>query len=881
MSESINSESINTKKLSPMMRQYLEIKEQHKNHLLFFRLGDFYELFFRDAITVSHELELTLTGKECGLEKRAPMCGIPYHSVENYIKKLIDRGYKVAICEQLENSTDTKGLVKRDVVRVITPGTVADSNFLEDGKNNYICCVLVKNKSFGICFADISTGVMHATQIESNNVEADIINELERFAPAELLYNMELAELTDVGKYLREYVKCTGELVEDSKCSSKQAYALVEQQFGMVSADIKAAPICLLSLGVLIDYLRETQKEGAKRLVNLHFYDDRKYMGLDSCARKNLELTHTIRSHEKRGSLLWVLDRTQTAMGKRAMRKVIEQPLIDSDKIINRQQAIAELINKPTAREKIIELLSDIYDLERLMTKVIYRSVTPRELKSLSATLGRLPKLKRLMSEFSSSNLKQLNKNILSLSEIHELLERSISEKAPVTLKDGGAIREGFHNELDELRYIQKNATDTIHKMEADEKKRTGIPKLKIVYNRVFGYTIDVPKNYSNRVPENYTRRQTLTSSERYITPQLKEYEQKVLMAKERSLAIEMELFEEIRSFVGDRLLPMQTTADAVAMLDVFCSLALVAQQNKYVCPEICSSGEIKIIEGRHPVVEEISDRPFVPNDVCLDNGANKMMLITGPNMAGKSTYMRQTALIVLLTQIGSFVPAASAKISIVDKIFTRVGAADDLSAGQSTFMVEMKEVAGILENATPHSLIVLDEIGRGTSTFDGMSIARAVVEYIMQNPKLGSKTLFATHYHELTSMEEEIPGVVNYNIAVKKRGEDIIFLRKIVKGGVDDSYGIDVAKLAGVPQEVIQRANEILASLEQDGVISSPKNAPKSSSNQPDCSAAALTHPLVERIQSMPIDAITPIEAMNVLYELKKEADQFAVKKT
>lgn len=865
------------KQVSPMMRQYLEIKEQHKNHLLFFRLGDFYELFFQDAITVSHELELTLTGKECGMEKRAPMCGIPYHSVENYIKKLIDRGYKIAICEQIESTTDTKGLVKRDVVRVITPGTVADSNLLEDGKNNYICCVLVKDNTFGICFADISTGTMHATQIESKNISLDIINELERYSPAELLYNAELVELTEVGKYLREFARCTGELIEDSKYSSKQAYTYIEQQFGTVASEIKASPICLLSLGILIDYLRETQKEGIKRLIDLKFYDDRKFMGLDSCARRNLELTHTIRSHEKRGSLLWVLDHTQTAMGKRKIRKVIEQPLIDKEKILGRQQAIEELLKKPTSREKITNILSDVYDLERLMTKVIYRSVTPRELRSLSSTLGQLPGLKKLLSEFSASILQELNNNISALHEIYQLLEQSIADDPPATLKDGGVIHQGFHNELDELRDIKENAKQIIIAMEAAEKKRTGIPKLKIGYNHVFGYTIDVSKNYLDRVPDNYIRRQTLTSSERFITTELKEYEQKVLTARERILAIETELFEEIRSFVAERLLPMQKTAEAIAMLDVLCSLAVVAQQNKYTCPEICSSGEIKITEGRHPVVEAISDRPFVPNDTCLDNIDNKVMLITGPNMAGKSTYMRQTAIIVLLAQIGSFVPATSAKVSIVDKIFTRVGAADDLSAGQSTFMVEMSEVAGILENATSNSLIILDEIGRGTSTFDGMSIAKAVVEYILQAPKLGTKTLFATHYHELTSMETELSGVVNYNIAAKKRGDNITFLRKIIKGGADDSYGIAVAKLAGLPDQVIQRANEILVGLEENTFAPSCIDVQKRIDDLKSASLKAHTHPLVEKIQNMPVDALTPIEAMNVLYDLKKEADQFA----
>ncbi len=864
-------ESIDISKLSPMMKQYMEIKNQHKKHLLFFRLGDFYELFFDDAIVASRELEITLTGKECGLAERAPMCGIPYHSVDVYIKKLIDKGFKVAICEQTDKIDSTKKLVRRDVVRIITPGTVFESDMLEEGVNNYICSIFLSGNDFGICFADISTGTVHVTQIDSTNVSFDIINELERFSPTEILYNEDLVTLKEVSSYLTKQLKCIGELVDSENYDNNICKKLIYNQFNEVSDDIINSDLCVKSLGALILYLADTQKDGVKRLVDLAYYSGYQYMGIDAYARKNLELTKTIMTGQKQRSLLWILDKTKTSMGKRLIRKLIEQPLINPIQIVKRHDAVESLTKNKMVRDDIIEILSRIYDLERLMTKVIYGSINPRELRALSQTIGEIPRLKRQLELVPNFLAQNINKRIKNINNVYELLESALVDEPPVNLKDGGVIREGFHNELDELRNIRENGKETLLTIEAREREQTGIGKLKINYNKVFGYYIEVTKSCLDKVPDYYIRKQTLTSSERFITPELKEYEEKILTASERSIKIEQEIFEELKNVVSNKLMEIQSTAKAIAMLDVLCSFSVVAQNNNYIKPEISTDSELIIKNGRHPVVEAILDMPFVSNDTKMDNFENKMMMITGPNMAGKSTYMRQVALIVLMAQIGSFVPAEFARIGVVDRIFTRIGASDDLTAGKSTFMVEMSEVAEILKNATEKSLVILDEIGRGTSTFDGMSIAKAVAEHIIKSKNLGCKTLFATHYHELTSLEQELDGVKNYNIAVKKRGDDITFLRKIVRGGVDDSYGIAVAKLAGIPDSVIKRANVILKDMEKDKHCYENIYEEKLDSTQVSLFDAN-EKKVLDKLKDLSIDTLTPIEAMNLLYSIKKD---------
>lgn len=866
---------------STMMQQYHAIKDKHKNHILFFRLGDFYEMFEEDAITASKELQLTLTKREFSKGNDVPMCGVPFHNADPYIKKLVKRGYKVAICEQMEQTGSKSGqsLVSREVIRVVTPGTIADGNMLDSEKNNYICSLFVKGNKFGIAFADISTGVVFATQKEKEDISAGIIDEFDRFAPAELLFNDEFVELVSVGRYIRNNLKCTAELFDESGYKIEIAKKEIDKQFGRQADDcnIYDWDFACLALGRLLIYLQSTQKEGVKRLVDLSTYTDEQYMMLDMNARRNLELTQTIRTEEKRGSLLGVLDRTKTAMGKRLMRQCIEQPLANPTKILRRQDAVEELCKKYVECRSLVEILSDVFDLERLMTRVMYGSVTPRELNSLSYTAGKIPKLKEVLSKFSAPLLNEINENIGDMEDIHRLIENAIVPDPPAAIKEGGFIKKGFNEELDRLRGIRENGKSILMELEEQEKERTGIKKLKIGYNRVFGYYIEVTNPYKSMVPDHYVRKQTLAGCERYITDELKKSEHEILASNERAIAIELKIYEDLRRYVAERLNAIQATAGAVAMLDVICSFASVSQENHYVRPDILNSGEIIIKDGRHPVVETMLDLPFVSNDVQLDTKQHLLALITGPNMAGKSTYMRQVALIVLMAQIGCFVPAASAKISLVDKIFTRVGASDDLAAGQSTFMVEMSEVANILQNATPHSLIILDEIGRGTSTFDGMSIARAVVEYIVNTKRIRAKTLFATHYHELTSLEDEIPCIQNYNIAVKKRGEDIIFLRKIVKGATDDSYGIDVAKLAGLPSSVIKRANEILEELESKNgrpqvkkVIEEDKAEESIQIRFDDGKQAAM----VQKMQDVCLDTLTPLEAMNMLAELKKIAE-------
>ncbi len=862
--------------LSQMMQQYMNIKEQHKDQILFFRLGDFYEMFFDDAVLVSKELELTLTGKDCGLEERAPMCGIPHHSSETYINRLIEKGYKVAICEQMENPATAKGLVKRDVIRVITPGTLTEGTMLDETRNNFIAGIYVGEDGFGASFADISTGDVFLTEVKTTELDVEVINELSKFSPSEILYNNAFVPLQKATAFIKEKLRCVADLLEEDRYDFSSAEQEIPAQFGEASLEamgLSDKPLAVYSLAGLLSYVKETQMDGAQRLIRYSVYQDSQYMTVDMTARRNLELTETMRNKEKRGTLLWVLDKTKTAMGKRLMRKYVEQPLVNLAMITKRQNAVTELTEQSILRDELTEQLSDVYDLQRLMTKVIYGSVNPRELKALSYTIAALPKIKEIGAKFQSSLLKELHDGIDTMQEIRNLIEAAIVDDPPVMMKDGGYIRKGFHAELDEIRDLCVNAKEYITQIEEKEKNATGIKNLKVSYNRVFGYYIEVTKSFLDLVPEHYIRKQTLANCERYITEELKELESKVLYANEKILALEAEIYDEVRRFVASRLSAIQDTASCIAQLDVLCSLANVAVMNHYVCPTMTLDGSLEIVDGRHPVVEQmLKNVPFVPNDTKLDLNDNKLLIITGPNMAGKSTYMRQVAIITLMAQIGSFVPARSATISIVDKIFTRVGASDDLTSGQSTFMVEMNEVAQILNQATRNSLVILDEIGRGTSTFDGMSIARAVIEYILEQKKLGCKTLFATHYHELTVMEEQKKGVKNYNVAVKKRGDDITFLRKIIRGGADESYGIEVAKLAGVPNAVVKRAKEILKELDGEKQLQRQQTevAREPEENAQMSFVSASNHAVTEKLKRVDLNTLTPIEALNILYELK-----------
>ncbi|MBQ4153325.1 MAG: DNA mismatch repair protein MutS, partial [Oscillospiraceae bacterium] len=802
----------------------------------------------------------------------------PHHSSETYINRLIEKGYKVAICEQMEDPATTKGLVRRDVVRVVTPGTLTEGDMLDETKNNFIASVFTAQKGFGVSFADISTGDVFITEVITSELGSDIINELSKFSPSELLYNAAFAEVVTASQFVQNKLRCVAEMLDESEYDPSRNRHLIEAQFegrSLSELELEDKPLAVASLGGLISYIQETQREGSKRLIHPTVYQDSQYMTVDMTARRNLELTETMRNKEKRGTLLWVLDKTKTAMGKRLIRKYIEQPLVNLAAITRRQNAVSELVSQTILREELCEQLGKVYDLQRLMTKVIYGSVNPRELKALSYTVSALPRLKEIAAEFDSSLLKELYNGIDTMQEIHQLIESAIVDDPPINLKDGGVVKPGFHPELDEIRDVCVNAKSYIAAIEEKEKNETGIKTLRVNYNRVFGYYIEVTKSFLDQVPAHYIRKQTLANCERYITEELKNLEGKVLYANEKILALEADIYQEVRQFVAARLHMIQSTANCIAQLDVLASFANVAVMNNYVCPEISLDGGLEIVDGRHPVIEQmLKNEPFVPNDTKLDLGENNLLIITGPNMAGKSTYMRQVALITLMAQIGSFVPARSAHVSIVDKIFTRVGASDDLTSGQSTFLVEMNEVAQILSQATRNSLVILDEIGRGTSTFDGMSIARAVVEYILENKKLGCKTLFATHYHELTVLEEQKKGVKNYNVAVKKRGEDITFLRKIIRGGADESYGIEVARLAGVPNGVVKRAREILKELDGDKTVQKEQMA-KITPKQPEESgqlsfASAPNHAVIEKIKRVDPNTLTPIEALNTLYELK-----------
>lgn len=856
--------------LSPMMKQYFKIKEENKDSILFFRLGDFYEMFYDDAKLASKELELTLTGRDCGQEERAPMCGVPFHSCEGYIARLVAKGYKVAICEQTEDPSTAKGLVKRDIIRVITPGTVMESSMLDESKNNYICCMFAKNKKIGLCFCDISTGELYATEIFGKDSYNVLTSQLSSYNPREILLGGDIVKISELPKFIKTKLSAGVEMLEDEKFDFTACLSIVDSQFKNDAELVREKEVVVSSIGALISYLMDTQKSGLERINHIELYQENQYMRLDYNTQRNLELTQTMLSKEKRGSLLWVLDKTKTAMGKRLIRSWIEHPLMNISSINNRQSAVGELVNNTVLRLEITDSISGIFDIERLMTRIVYGSANARDLRSLCSAIQNLPHISDLIKNCNASYLRKIYKSIDKLEDIHTLIDSSIVEEPPFTIREGGMIKRGYNEELDSVTNDMNNSKGILAQIEADQREATGIPKLKVGYNRVFGYYIEVTNSFKSMVPDTYIRKQTLTNCERYITQDLKEVEGRILGAKDRSVALEFSVFDSIRKTVSDNLERIQNTAKAIATLDVITSLANVASDNRYVRPEVNLSSAIRIKDSRHPVVEALlKDAPFVPNDVNLDSNSDRVAIITGPNMAGKSTYMRQIALIALMAQTGSFVPASYAQIGIVDSIFTRVGASDDLASGQSTFMVEMNEVANIIKNATSKSLLILDEIGRGTSTFDGMSIARAVLEYCADKKKLGAKTLFATHYHELTVMEQLLNGVKNYSIAVKKRGDDITFLRRIIPGGADDSYGIEVAKLAGIPQSVINRAKEILAELESGKNETVIQNNNSSDDMQLSLMSTA-SSPVIEKLISTDINTLTPIEAINLLYELK-----------
>ena len=869
--------------LSPMMQQYQKIKAENQGAILFFRLGDFYEMFFDDAVLASKELELTLTARDCGQNKKAPMCGVPYHSSESYIARLISKGYKVAICEQMEDPALAKGLVKRDIIRVVTPGTVLEGSMLDEGKNNFICSIYAIGDHAGICFCDISTGELYSTSLDKD-LENEILNELGRFSPREILIGGETVNMKKLAPFIRDKLSSCVEMREDAEFELETCRRTVLEQFKKETLDdlgMEGQDQAVSALGALLNYLKDTQRKVPLKINRIENYTQAQFMGIDLNTRRNLELLETMRNKEKRGSLLWVLDQTKTAMGKRLLRTWIEQPLLSCGKIIRRQNAVEELYCDPFLCGNLADQLTGVFDLQRLITRIVYGTANGRELRSLSATIGLLPELKKMLENRKSELLQSIYEDLDTLEDVHDLIEGSIVDDPPFSLREGGIIREGYNQEVDELRKDMTGGKDYVAAIEKREREKTGIPKLRVGYNRVFGYYLEVTNSYKDQVPDSYIRKQTLTNCERYVTQELKDLEGRILGAKDRCVQLEYRLFDDIRTTVSAQQERVQKTSNAIAQLDVLCSFARVAVKNQYCRPEVNLSGKIVLKESRHPVVELLSDAsPFVPNDALLDQDENRVLVITGPNMAGKSTYMRQIALIALMAQLGSFVPAASAEIGLVDQIFTRVGASDDLASGQSTFMVEMNEVADILKRATSNSLLVLDEIGRGTSTFDGMSIARAVLEFVVDKRKLGAKTLFATHYHELTEMEELMDGVKNYSIAVKKRGDDITFLRRIIRGGSDDSYGIEVAKLAGLPQPVINRAKQVLKELETGQEVTPKTKAPKKArKEEPPAPQISLLpsaeSEIEERLKKVDVNTLTPIEAMNLLFELAKMAKE------
>ncbi len=866
--------------LSPMMKQYFEIKKNYPDTILLFRLGDFYEMFFEDAKTASKELELVLTGRDCGQEERAPMCGVPFHSADSYIAKLVSKGYKVAICEQTEDPKTAKGIVKREVIRVISAGTVIESSMLDETKNNYlaVCCQVYDE--IGLCFADVSTGSVYLTSF-SDSYDEKTVDEIARFMPSEILINREAASLKKLSSFIAKKLEATADVLPASSFDFEKSRETVLAHFNKTSLrelDLENRKSAVCALGAALSYLYEAQKTELENIKQINYYTDAKYMKIGLSTRRNLEITETMRDREKKGSLLWVLDKTKTAMGKRLMRTWLECPLYDCAAISKRHNAVAELCESTKKRNDLVSLMSEIYDMERLMTRVLYNTANAKELLSLKSTLAPLPKIKEILKDSKSLLLKDIYNDIDVLDDVYTLVSQSISEDAPFSVREGGMINDNFNAELDELRKIVSGGKSFLTDLETKEQEETGIKKLKIGYNRVFGYYFEVPNSFKEIVPDTYIRKQTLSNCERYITQELKELETKVLGAQERIIGLEYEIFCSVRKKIGEQYERTSRTSRAIATLDVLCSLSNVAVSNNYTRPEINDSDSIVIKDGRHPVIEKmLKDTPFVPNDTELDCADNRTAIITGPNMAGKSTYMRQVAIIVLMAQMGSFVPASYASIGLVDCVFTRVGASDDLASGQSTFMVEMSEVADILENATDKSLIILDEIGRGTSTYDGMSIAKAVLEYTADKKRLGAKTLFATHYHELTELENEMSGVKNYNIAVKKRGEDIIFLRRIVRGGADGSYGIDVARLAGVPESVVKRAKVILKSLEDGTAVSvvGTKTAETEEDTMQMSFGINAENEIINELKILDVNTLTPIEAMSKLFEISSKAKQ------
>ncbi len=873
--------------LSPMMTQYVETKNQYKDCILFYRLGDFYEMFFEDAKTVSKELELTLTGKECGLEEHAPMCGVPYHAVDSYLTRLVQKGYKVAIAEQMEDPKLAKGLVKREVIRVVTPGTITSTQALDETKNNYLMGIVYLGEKLGVSAADITTGDFLVTEVTS---ERSLLDEINKFSPSEIICNdafsmsgIQLEEIrnryhftiSSLDSRFFQEESCRRVLQEHFKVKTLDGLGLGDYDCGMIAA------------GAVLQYLYETQKITLGHMTSLIPYSTGSYMVLDSSTRRNLELLETMREKQKRGSLLWVLDKTRTAMGARYLRTWLEQPLIDRNEILNRQQAVEELNLNYIGREELGEYLNPIYDLERLIGRISYKTANPRDLLAFSNSIAMIPHIKKLLGEFTCENLKYLQEELDPLEELCEEIRRGIVEEPPVSIREGGIIRDGYNEEADRLRHAKTEGKTWLAQLETREREKTGIKNLKIKYNKVFGYYFEVTNSFKDLVPDYFVRKQTLTNAERYMTDELKELEDVILGAEDKLFLLEYELFCQIRDRIGAEVVRIQKTARALAAVDVYVSLSTVATRNNYTKPSINEKGIIQIKGGRHPVVEKMMGNDlFVSNDTYLDNGKNRISIITGPNMAGKSTYMRQTALIVLMAQIGSFVPADSANIGICDRIFTRVGASDDLASGQSTFMVEMTEVANILRNATRSSLLILDEIGRGTSTFDGLSIAWAVVEHISNTKLLGAKTLFATHYHELTELEGIISGVNNYCIAVKEKGDDIVFLRRIVRGGADKSYGIQVAKLAGVPDSVIFRAKELVEELVASDLTSRTREIAQVSAaivgrkpvaKPDDVELSQLTlfdtvreDDIIKELKELELGQMTPIDALNVLYRFQ-----------
>ena len=863
--------------LSPMMQSYLTTKEQYKDSILFYRLGDFYEMFFDDAIVASRELEITLTGRACGLEEKAPMCGVPHHAAEIYISRLIAKGYKVAICEQLEDPKQAKGIVKRDVIRVVTPGTVIETSMLEEKKNNYIMSVVKKGIYYGIGVCDISTGDFYATQIKlpENNFEK-LLDEYARYSPAELVVNPQMGSSEKELNIMKDRNSTFVTVRDDSNFDTKddillKLYTIVDG-FDKAKEEFNDEELIVSAINGLLNYFTETQKVKLEHLNKIKVYEVRKYMSLDINARRSLELTERMRDKSKKGTLIWVLDKTSTSMGGRLLRRWINDPLLDVNEINNRLEAVKELKENMMLRGDIIELLRKVYDIERLAGKISYGNANARDMISLRNSLSNLPELKQTLNFTKSEMLKSLNQKLDDLKDIHKLIDDAIVEEPPISVKEGGLIKPGYNEEIDSYRSASTEGKNWIIALEAKEKELTGIKNLKVGYTRVFGYYIEITKSFLNQVPDRYIRKQTLTGGERFITEELKEIENKILGSEEKVINLEYEEFTKIRNEIARNIERLQSTASSVANVDVLTSLAVVADDNNYVCPIVNEGSVIDIKAGRHPVIEKmIGDGSFVDNDTYLDSENTRVAIITGPNMAGKSTYMRQVAIITLMAQMGSFVPATEATIGIVDKIFTRVGASDDLSSGQSTFMVEMNEVANILKDATPKSLVILDEIGRGTSTYDGLSIAWAVAEHIADKEKVGCKTLFATHYHELLELEEKIEGIKNFSVAVKEKGEDIIFLRKIVEGGTDESYGIHVAKLAGVPRNVVTKANKILRSLEKGGVkIKEEKEAKNQVEGQFDLFNMRLAD-ISHELDKINVNELTPIEALNTLVRLKE----------